>query len=78
MEQAGKAQRLRGKIALVTGAGGTNSIGRSIALRLAHEGAVVGALDISAERAAAVVRDVAASGGRAVALPCALSTCREA
>jgi NAD(P)-dependent dehydrogenase (short-subunit alcohol dehydrogenase family) len=73
MQDAGKAQRLLGKVALVTGAGGTNSIGRSIALRLAAEGASVGVLDVAEERAAMVVRDIAAAGGRAVSLACDLA-----
>ena len=46
MQQAGTPRRLEGKVALVTGAGGTNSIGRSIALRLAAEGAKVGVADL--------------------------------
>jgi NAD(P)-dependent dehydrogenase (short-subunit alcohol dehydrogenase family) len=73
VHDAGKAQRLRGKVALVTGAGGANSIGNSIALRLAAEGAVVGALDVSAERAALVVEAIAGAGGRAVPLICDLT-----
>ena len=44
-----EAHRLKGKVALITGGGGTNSIGRSIALRFALEGAQVGVLDIDAE-----------------------------
>jgi NAD(P)-dependent dehydrogenase (short-subunit alcohol dehydrogenase family) len=47
----------------VTGAGGTNSIGRSIALRLAAEGAAIGALDVSTERAELVAGEIVASGG---------------
>ena len=73
MRDAGKAQRLRGKVALVTGAGGTNSIGRSIALRLAAEGAVVGALDVSAARAALVADEIVAAGGQAALLTCDLT-----
>jgi 3-oxoacyl-[acyl-carrier protein] reductase len=73
MQNAGNARRLHGKIALVTGAGGTNSIGRSIALRLAAEGAAVGALDIVAAKAAQVVDEIAAAGGSAVALQCDLT-----
>ncbi len=34
MHDAGRPYRLEGKVALVTGAAGTNSLGRSIALRL--------------------------------------------
>lgn len=73
MQDAGKAYRLQGKVALVTGAGGTNSIGRSIALRLAAEGAAVGVLDVSAEGASLVVNDILAAGGEALALICDLT-----
>ncbi len=70
MQDAGRAQRLQGRVALVTGAGGTNSIGRSVALRLAAEGAAVGALDVSGERAALVVDEILGAGGVAMPLTC--------
>jgi 3-oxoacyl-[acyl-carrier protein] reductase len=73
MQGTGHAQRLMGKVALVTGAGGTNSIGRSIALRLAAEGALVGALDVSRDRSALVADEILAAGGRAVPLICDLT-----
>ena len=73
MQEAVKPQRLLGKVALVTGAGGTNSIGRSIALRLAGEGASLGVLDVAEERAALVVHDIVAAGGQAVSLTCDLT-----
>jgi 3-oxoacyl-[acyl-carrier protein] reductase len=61
-------QRLLEKVALVTGGGGTNSIGRSICLRLGAEGARVGVLDLNAEYAARVVDEIVKNGGEAVAL----------
>jgi NAD(P)-dependent dehydrogenase (short-subunit alcohol dehydrogenase family) len=58
-------QRLAGKVALVTGAGG--DIGRGIAVRLAREGAAVVVANQSEANAAATVARIAGSGGRAVA-----------
>jgi 3-oxoacyl-[acyl-carrier protein] reductase len=63
-----EAQRLKGKVALITGGGGTNSIGRSIALRFGLEGARVGVLDIDARGAALVAAEIEAAGGEALAI----------
>jgi 3-oxoacyl-[acyl-carrier protein] reductase len=57
-------QAFAGRTALVTGAG--NGIGRAIALQLAARGATVGVNDLKAEFVDRVVRDIAASGGRAI------------
>ena len=46
---------LNGKIAIVTGAGGKNGIGRAIATRLAQEGADVVVTDI--QRSAEAIRE---------------------
>ena len=64
-----EGRRLLGRVALVTG-GGANSIGRSIALRLAREGAKVGVLDIDESRAATVASEITASGGEATPITC--------
>lgn len=57
---------LEGKTALVTGAG--RGIGRAIALALSREGARVAVADIDGETAHAVEGEIAARGGRALAL----------
>ena len=69
---------LNGKVALVTGAGGKNGIGRAIATRLAKEGADVAVNDITEHPYAAdqtdwqglpdVVREIEAMGQRAVSV----------
>jgi 2-hydroxycyclohexanecarboxyl-CoA dehydrogenase len=63
--------KLRGKTALVTGGG--RGIGRAIALGLAQEGAQVAVLDILADNAAAVVREIEATGVKGLALPADLT-----
>jgi 3-oxoacyl-[acyl-carrier protein] reductase len=63
----GKAKRLEGKVAIVTGAGG--GIGREYALLLAREGARVVVNDIGLRKgadAASVVAEIADHGGTAV------------
>jgi 3-oxoacyl-[acyl-carrier protein] reductase len=76
-----EAHRLKGKVALITGGGGTNSIGRSIALRFALEGAQVGVLDIDAEGAVLVADEINSAGGEAIPITCDitdLDTCHAA
>ena len=58
---------LVGKVALVTG--GSRGIGAAIARRLAGAGAAVAITYVNgAERAAAVVQEITAKGGRALAI----------
>ncbi|APH70689.1 SDR family NAD(P)-dependent oxidoreductase [Aquibium oceanicum] len=58
--------KLQGKTAYVTGSG--RGIGRAVALKLASEGAAVVVNDLDAEPANAVVDEIAAKGGRAIAV----------
>lgn len=61
--------RVDGKVAIVTGAGGRgNSIGRAYAVGLAKAGASVVVADINGEGAMAVVDEIVASGGKAIAV----------
>lgn len=57
--------KLAGKVAIISGSG--RGIGRSLALKLAAEGASVVVNDLDAEPAAEVVEAIRAEGGRAVA-----------
>lgn len=59
--------KLDGKSAIITGAG--RGIGRSIALKLAAEGAKVTLNDLDPEPANAAVAEIQATGGEAVAVP---------
>jgi NAD(P)-dependent dehydrogenase (short-subunit alcohol dehydrogenase family) len=63
---------MKGKVAVVTG--GALGIGRAIVERLAAEGALVVCGDVNAEALGATVRDVVASGGRAEAVTCDVSS----
>lgn len=59
--------QLKGKIAIVTGAG--QGLGREIALVLAEEGATVAVVGRTAAKLDKVVGEIAAKGGNAVAIP---------
>ncbi|MGR3622652.1 SDR family NAD(P)-dependent oxidoreductase [Pseudophaeobacter sp.] len=59
--------KLTGKTAYITGAG--RGIGRSIALKLAGDGANVVLNDLDVEPAQAVVGEIEAMGGKALAIP---------
>src|SRR5688572_17333251 len=59
---------LRGRVALVAGAG--RGIGAACARRLAQEGARVGLLARTTEQLEGLAKTIAAQGGQAMALPC--------
>ena len=67
--------RLRGKIAIVTGA--RRGIGRAIALALAREGANLVVSDISQEDCQKVAHEIQAMGRRGLALKCDVSSRNE-
>ncbi len=54
------------RVALVTGA--ASGIGKACAIRLAREGKAVGVLDLNLEGCQAVVDEITAAGGKAIAL----------
>ena len=67
MRSEGKAMRVGGKVAIVTG--GAGRIGRAIARRLAAEGAAVVVSDVDEARAQEVAGELRAAGGQAVCAP---------
>ncbi len=67
---AGAPGRLQDKVAIVTGGGGTNSIGRAICLRFGKESARVAVLDVNSEGTARVADEIMAAGGTAIAVTC--------
>ena len=62
--------RLRDRVAIVTGGGGENSIGRAICVRYAEEGARVAVLDVDVVGAERVVAEIRDGGGSALAVAC--------
>ncbi len=69
-DMIGKPRRLEGRVAIVTGGGGANSIGRAISLRYGREGAQVAVLDINAEGAKSVSEEIVEAGGVSMPVVC--------
>jgi len=69
--ETGDGMKLKGKVAIVTGAG--RSIGQAIATLFAREGAAVVIAEIDGDRAIEVAREIEAAGGTALALPTDIS-----
>jgi len=67
---------LKGKVALVTGAG--QGIGKAISLMFAKEGAAVAVADIKEENAREAVKEIESLGGRAIALKVDVSSFSDA
>lgn len=66
------SRRFEGKVALVTGGGG--SLGRAAALRFAQEGADVAVVDIDKAAAESAAEEIEALGRRAIAVEADVST----
>jgi len=60
--------KLKGKVALVTGAGSQTGYGRNIAVVLAREGCIVAAADIDLEGAQKTAAEIQAEGCQAIAI----------
>ena len=60
--------QLKGKVAVVTGAG--QGIGASVATAYAREGAKVAVIDLSLDTAAKVAKEIADAGGEAMGVAC--------
>jgi 3-oxoacyl-[acyl-carrier protein] reductase len=63
-------RRLDGRVAVVTGGGGSNSIGRAICLRYGREGARVAVLDVNVEGATRVAEEILQADGTALPVAC--------
>src|SRR5438132_7402245 len=67
--------RLDGRAAVVTGGG--SGLGAAMAKGLAQAGAAVAIVDVNEQGAAATVQTIEEQGGRAVALPCDVTSKQE-
>jgi NAD(P)-dependent dehydrogenase (short-subunit alcohol dehydrogenase family) len=69
------SERLKGKVALITGAG--SGIGRAMAMLFAREGAYVVAGDINVQGNAETIRIIEEQGGTALAVPLNVTVAQE-
>ena len=67
--------QFKGKVAIITGA--AQGMGRQIALDLAHEGAIIVALDVNGESINSLKKEIETEGGQCLSIVCNVASSRE-
>ena len=75
LKDEGEKMRLKGKISVITGAGG--GIGRSIAIAFAKEGSNLVLADSSREHLENIAQEIKAGGSRVLQVPCDVSSVQD-